>query len=441
MISFLKKRGAAMLIFVLFFAFTSSVMVFTLSQNIYMDLSDLNQISRSKQAYMAAESAVEDVTYRRVFGTFSVDNTESVTVGGVTGQAVTVYNSASDEYTITGQATKDTVLRKSVVTMSITGGSAFNYGLQTGTGGIIMSNNSHIYGNVYSNGIVTGAGSATVHGDIVSAGATGQINTITATGTVYANTINRVTVGKDAYYNTQVGTNAQNPVTGTRYTPAANQPLATLPLSTTTIQEWKDAITTYGTTILATDPACSSGTYTIDTSITIGYLKVECDVDIKKLGTTVTVNGPIWVKGNLSFTQSPIINVDPLLGRRSVQFIVDNPTNRLTSSKIEVRNSTQFNGSGDYRSYIMLLSMNNSSSLGGTVKAIDVSQSANGSVLVYAADGLVDIANGINLREVTGHKINVANSSAVYYKSGLASLLFTSGPGGGYTIDDWRQLK
>ena len=315
--------------------------------------------------------------------------------------------------------------------------------MQAGTGGITLANNSSIVGNIYSNGIVTGAGNAQVTGDIVSAGPTGRINTIRATASVYANTIDRITAGLNAYYNVQIGTNAQNPVAGSRYTPVTNQPVVNFPISTTTIQGWKDDIATYGTTITAADPLCSSGTYTINTSVTIGFLKVECNLDIRKTsgGITVTLNGPIWVKGNLSFSQGPTMQVASALGRKSVQFIADNPTTRTTSSKIEVRNSTQFNGSGDSRSFIMLLSMNESAALGGTEKAIDVSQSANGKVLVYADRGLIDIGNGIALKEVTGYKINVAQNSSVTYESGLESLLFTSGPGGGYSLEDWRQVE
>jgi hypothetical protein len=135
------------------------------------------------------------------------------------------------------------------------------------------------------------------------------------------------------------------------------------------------------------------------------------------------------------------MQVDASLGRRSVQFIVDNPSNRLTSSKIEIRNSTLFNGSGDSRSFIMLMSLNESAALAGTQKAIDVTQSANGKVIVYADRGLIEIGNGITLKEVTGHKINIANSATVIYESGLSSLLFTSGPGGGYSLEDWRQVE
>jgi hypothetical protein len=442
MMKTLSQNGAAMMIFVLFFAFSAGAIIFSLNQSIYSDFRDYNQLGRGKQAFYTSESLLEDMVYRQVFDSFSLNSSETMSLGGASASATTTYDSAADEYVTESTGLLGTVQRQTQAVVTITGGSSFNYGLQAGTGGITLANSADIYGNVYANGSVVGSGSSEIFGDVVSAGASGLVERVVATGTVYANTINRITAGGDAHYNVQIGTNAQNPVTGTRYTPATNQPIVDFPISTTTIQEWKDDIATYGTVITAADPLCSSGTYTINTSVTIGFLKVECNLDIQKTGSgiTVTLDGPIWVQGNLSFSQGPDIRVDSALGRRSVQFIVDNPSNRLTSSKIEVRNSTQFYGSGDPRSYIMLLSMNNSAFNSGTEKAIDVAQSANGSVLVYADKGLVDIGNGIELTEVTGYKINVAQNADIIYESGLASLLFTAGPGGSYAVADWRQV-
>lgn len=438
-----QQSGAAMLLFVLFFAFASSVMMFTLNQGIFSDLSDFNALTRSKQAILASESGVEDVVFRHVFGTFSVDTVETITIGDVTATTTTVYDSDDDTYTVEGLADKGNVVRKSQATMTLGSGSAFNYGLQAGNGGITLSNNSDIYGNIYANGPVQGAGSAEVFGDIVSAGPSGIVADITATGSIFANTIDHINAGIDAHYNVQIGTNAQNPVGGVRYTPVTNQPVVELPISTTTIAEWEQVILDYGTIITASDPLCSSGTYTIDTNVTIGYLKVECNLDIKKTGasTIVTLDGPIWVEGNLSFTQGPTVRISPSLGRRSVQMIADDPADRNNGGVIEVRNATNFVGSGDSRSFIMLISQNEDAYLGGGNDAISVSQSANGSVIVYSNYGLITIGNNIDLKEVTGYEINVANGSSVTYESGLASLLFTSGPGGSYVLDDWQQIE
>lgn len=438
-----KQSGAAFLMFILFFTFSVTTMLFALNQSIFADVRDFSQLTRGKQAYVAAESLLEDVVYRQINGTFTLNTVELLTLNGATVSATSTYDSSDDEYRIVSEAEKNNVVRKSEVILAVGEGSSFSYGLQAGTGGITLSNNSDIIGNIYSNGPVYSSGSADVFGDLVSSGPSGLAKDVNVSGDVYANTIDLIDAVGDAYYNVQLGTNAQNPVGGTRYTPATNQPIVDLPISTTTIQEWKDAISTYGTTITAADPLCSSGTYTIDTSITIGYLKVECNVDIRKTGpsVTVTMDGPVWVAGNLSFTQGPIVRAAASLGRLSAQFIVDNPADRINSSRIEIRNATDFFGSGDSRSYIMLLSANESSKLGGVVRAIDVAQSTNGAVLVYAADGYINIGNNIDLREVTAHKIEVSNGSSVTYESGLASLLFTSGPGGGYVIESWKQIR
>ena len=437
------QTGAAMILFVLFFTFATTAIMFILGRGIFADLSDYNRLAEAKLSYLAAESAAEDVVLRRVFESYAIDSVESVTINDITAYATSTYDSAEDSYVISAAAQNGITLRKAEVEMSISGGSAFNYGLQAGTGGIELSNSSSVIGNVYSNGPIEGQGSATIYGDMVSAGPSGLAEDITATGSIYANTIDGIDAGGDAHYNVQIGTNGQNPVAGTRFTPATNLPTTSFPISTTTIQEWKDAVDSFGTVIASTDPACSGGEYEIDSSISLGYVRIECDVNIRKKGASVvvTLTGPVWVEGDLAFTQGPEIRVDASLGRRSAQFIVDNESNRTTSSRIEIRNSTDFFGSGDNRSYVLLLSANESSSLGGTEIAIDVGQSANGDVLVYTNEGLVDIGNNIDLRSVTGHQIDLSNGSSVTYESGLADLVFTSGPGGAYQLDDWGQVE
>lgn len=89
----------------------------------------------------------------------------------------------------------------------------------------------------------------------------------------------------------------------------------------------------------------------------------------------------------------------------------------------------------------MLLSMNESAETGGADYGIRISQSANGSVIAYTNSGLVEIGNGIDLRAITGYQINVAQNTDVIYEIGLTSLLFTSGPGGGYILNDWQQAQ
>lgn len=438
-----QSKGAAMLFFILLFLFASTALTFILTRTMFSDMAILHDLITSKQAFLVSESAAEEVAYRHVFGTYSVDNVETLTFNNIIAVATSTFDGATDEFIIESKANKEDSFRTSQIILTVGSGSAFNYGLQAGSGGIDLANSAGIIGNVYSNGPITGAGSSIVRGEVVSAGPSGYIYNIHATGSAYAHTIEDSLVEGDIYVATPLD-DITNSVLGTKYLNEPDLPTADLPISTTTVAEWKQAIIDYGTIIQSTDPECSGGTYTIDDPATIGYIKIECDLDVKDQGspaTVLTLTGPVWVEGNISFTSGPDIEVDPALGRRSVQMIADNESDRLTSSQIEIRNSTNFSGSGDSRSYIMLFSANESASLGGTEIAIDVSQSTNGSLIVYSGNGLIDIGNGIDLKEVTGYQINVAQNSDITYELGLADLMFTSGPGGAYVVSDWSEIE
>lgn len=429
-----------MLLFVLFFAFATSAMMFVLGQSIFADLSDFNRLSDSKRAFLASESLTEDVVYRHVFGTFSIDNEESLTLAGVSAYSTTTYDSVSDTFTVETEASVGIVIRKSEALLSIGAGSSFNYGLQAGNGGIDLNQGAAVYGNLYSNGQVTGFGSnqSYVYGDIVSAGATGLVSDLHATGTVWAHTIQDSKIEGDAYYMVDGG---GNDIDGAEDSSAADQSPIGFPLSTTTIQKWKDAITDIESVSDPSSVCFGGGPYEIDIDKSIGYTKFECDVEVTGNNTDLYVTGPIWVEGNLSFNNGPNIHADPDLDRMSVQFIVDNPADRETSSQIIIAQSTSFEGSGDERSFILLFSQNESAALGTGEVAIDIGNSGTGDFLAYAASGTVAIGQNIELTEVTAYQINISNNTDVIYKTGLANMLFTSGPGGSYVLDDWQQKQ
>ena len=87
----------------------------------------------------------------------------------------------------------------------------------------------------------------------------------------------------------------------------------------------------------------------------------------------------------------------------------------------------------------MLLSQNESASLGGTEPGVTISQSANGDVMMYSNFGSIEIKNNIDLKEVTGYHINIGNNADVFYDEGLKNQLFTAGPGGAYVLTDWGE--
>ena len=149
----------------------------------------------------------------------------------------------------------------------------------------------------------------------------------------------------------------------------------------------------------------------------------------------------MWVAGDIEIENSAIIKLAASLGANSVAVIADNSANRTTSSKIGLENSAQFQNSGTEGSYILFISQNNSASNGGSEKAITVENSASGEALIYAGHGEVHLKNSVNLREVSAYKIRLSNSAQVVYKTGLANLLFTSGPSGGYSIENWQESE
>lgn len=431
-----------MLIFILFFVFATSALTYMLARGIQTDISALNSLSASNQAYLTAESLAEDVAFRNIWTFAGVDDVEVLAFGNATATATTTEDSYNETRLVESSANLQGKVREATIELAIGAGSAFNYGLQSGNGGITMANSASVVGNVFSNGPIqgsTGGGKTSkIYGDAISAGPTGLIDNVHATGTSHSNTLSDSLIDGDAYYNV-VGD--PSVVLGTRNTPATNLATSALPILEETIDEWEQAVLDYGTVIASTSAECAGGTYTIDSTVSIGYLKIECNLDIEETGGDIfiTMTGPVWVTGNISFTQGPQVNVDPSLGRFSTQFIADNPDDRITSSKVEIRNSTTFQGSGDPRSIVLLVSRNESASLGGTEPAMTISQSANGDIMFYSNFGLVDIKNGIDLKEVTAYQISIAQNSDVLYDSGLANVNFTSGPGGGYVLTDWAE--
>lgn len=433
-----NTRGAALLFSIVFFLSISLTLVIAISQGAYDDLARYRALSLGKQSYYASEAGIEDAIYRHRDGK-SYSSSESFTVAGTD---VTVTRTTGvDTYTLLSEGNLRDAIRNTTAVIGIGDGASFNFGLQSGNGGILMSNSSSVLGNVYSNGTVEGQGNAIVRGDIISAGSSGLVDSIHATGSVWAHSIDNAVIDGDAYFHSS-STITATVVGGSSFAGFSDQATSALPISDEMVEEWKETIRTTGTVIASTSPQCSGGTYVINSNTTLGNVKIECNVEMRKQGasTVIIITNPIWISGNLSFSQGPTIVASSSLGSKSVQVIVDNESNRATSSKISVNQSTEFQ-SGNASSYVMLLSMNTSAENGGTEKAIDLAQSANGKVLVYAAHGLISLGNNISLKEVTAHQIDIANGAQVIYESGLVNLLFTSGPGGGFTIVSWRETE
>ncbi len=423
----INSRGAAILLMVLLFTLGALVITIGIGRGAYEDYATARTMLESRQSYYAAESGIEDAIYRHLEG-MTIGTSEVVTLGEAT--ATTSITTVLDEKHITTTGSEHSFVRTLAAIIRVGNGASFNFGLQSDTGGITMNNSSSVVGNAYSNGTITGGGSSMIYGDAISAGPSGLITGVHATGSAWAHTITNSTIDKNAYYQSISST----VVGGTSYPGSSDQATSSLPIEDSLIEQWKAQAEAGG---VITSPC----PYTINSDTTIGNVKIVCDnVTITGNNTNVTLTGPIWIDGNLTLEKANFY-VASSLGTNSTQIVVDDEGSHSTSSKITISQSANFYDEDGGNSYVLLLSRNSSALDGGAETAINMTQSANGKVLVYAAEGKINLANSVTMKEVTGYHIVLGNNTTVQYETGLASLLFTGGPGGSYIITSWTETE
>ncbi|KKT21257.1 MAG: hypothetical protein UW04_C0007G0009 [Parcubacteria group bacterium GW2011_GWB1_43_8] len=416
--------GQAILTAVVFFMFVSMIVVSGAYTVSYKESKSSRDFGTSKKSFFMAESGLEDLAYRMIKGK-NYDTVETLSLDGFFATTTVADISGDKEITATGTASK--MIRRSKIKLEAGGGTSFFYGTQTGEGGIVMSNSSEVIGNVFSNGPVVGHNSNIVRGDVISAGPSGLVDGIHATGTAYAHTIRDSNIDKDAHYTTISGAN----VGGISYPNSPDQATSSLPISDAQIDAWKTEASAGGT-------HSSPCPYNISGAVSIGPKKINCDLNISG-SAVVTLGGPVWVSGNINFSNTADVKINSSLGDKSVAVIADKETNRSSGSRIFISNTVEFFGSGNDKSYILLVSRNNNAEGGGSTSAIDISNSANGKILLYAPHGLMYLSNSISVKEASAYKIQLSNSAKIIYETGLSNLLFTSGPSGGYSIESWRE--
>ena len=277
---------------------------------------------------------------------------------------------------------------------------------------------------------VTGSGGNAIWGDVVSAGPSGSVSLINASSTIFARSIDNSIAGKDAYFKNISNTT----VLGTSYPNSTDQATSSLPISDELISQW-EAEALAGGVITTPCPYKITGS----SVVTLGPVKINCDLEVSN-SSTLYLAGMVWVKGDVTLSNTGTIAISPSISGKTAAIIADDPANRSSGSKINVSNSTTYLGSGA-NSYVMLLSQNNSAKNGGGTKAIEVQNSVSGKLLVYSPYGEILLQNSVSIKEVTAWRIRLKNSAQVIYETGLANLLFTSGPAGGYLFDKWREVQ
>lgn len=419
------RGGQAVLCAVIFFLAALSLSLFSITAPVLSIERSVHALLQSQRSLFLAEGGIEDAVYRIRTGK-AIGAQETVTLGS--------YSAVTDITTVSGNekqivAVGDVNDYQRALRASLTTGvgADFSYGVQLGDGGLVLENTSRIAGNVYSNGPVDGAGSNLILGSAVSAGPGGLIRDVHATSSAYAHNIIDVTIDADAHYQSISGST----VGGTSYPGSPDQATSTLPITDAMVAAWESGAVAGGT---ITSPC----PYTITSNVPLGPVKINCDLIIEG-SPTVTLGGPVWVTGNITVKNTPLIRIASSLGTTSVAVIADNPANQMTSSAIGLQNSALFSGSGSSGSYVLMLSQNRSAEAGGSEKAVIIKNNVSGALLAYAGHGEVQIENSVNLKEVTAYRVRLKNNAEVLYETGLANLSFSSGPGGGWEIKSWGE--
>ncbi len=422
-----RKSGQVMLTVVVFFMFASMTIVFGVINPILKQVAVGNTLVSSNGSYFLAQSALEDAYYRLKYRK-QVGPTETLSLNGGTTN-ITITDTVASGKKIISDADVYNHDRKMEAVLVIGSGVSFNYGVQSGRGGFYLENSSSITGNIHSAGPVIGAGNI-VRGDVVSSGPTGLVDGILATGTVFSHNITNSTVGKDAHYVNISGTT----VTGTLYPGSADQPEAPFPIPDSQIAQWESDAAAGGTL------SCTNGKYTVSFDMTLGPNKIPCNLEIKGSGITLTVAGPLWVTGNITTQVSPMIRMAAALGSSNVAVIADNPSDTTGSGIITIGQNTTFAGSGSPNSFVFMITQNNSAETGGNTNAIVMGQGSS-ALVAYANHGQITLQQSVGVIEVTAYKIILQNTANVVYDTGLPSVLFQSGPSGGYAVLSWKEIE
>lgn len=233
-------------------------------------------------------------------------------------------------------------------------------------------------------------------------------------GDVHANTIDRLIIEKQAYYqvitnSTVGGSSCPNPNChpGTEDPPPQN-----FPISEANILSWKNEAATAGP---LSQPTCGSqiawGPGKFSGNLTLGN---QCIIKVKT---------PIWIAGDITMGNENRFTLDSSYGTGSGIIVTD--------GKSTLGNENKLLGTGQGNSILVLLTTYDSRTNNNS--AITIGNIGNTGVF-YADKGIIDPGNNNQFKEITAWKIKITNESIIDYETGLASILFTSGPTGGYTL-------
>lgn len=419
----------------------------------------------TEQTFFAAEAGLNEALRRLSINpvpgpfTFTIDtvNVDVTVTTAVSPNPCTFDPDLSYPRVIESRATdltgKIRTVRLYACSSAYSGG--FDYAVQGGSGGIYMDPNSFIIGKVYSNGGITGGNNAEIRklnsGDGVHIAQSNTLDNVDVEGDVHARTIRNSILGGKAYYRTVAGTvranttdncvaNENGPncfdidVTG-----LADPTPKNLPISDADVQKWRDEIDDAGNPNAPLGPsggACPAQTHCVTGTVTLGRQKIEGNLYLG-IGSTLILNGNLWVTGNVHFDNNGTVQLSNSLGGGSAVVIVEGTSN--------VENNLIMQGNGDPRSFLLFLSTN-ASGLGqscsnpGTIPAVHASNNSD-SIIFGAIHGLLKVKNNGHLNAAAVEQLCLENGASVTFNPNIAAFTVPSGGGDelGVALGTWQE--
>lgn len=409
-----SKRGFIISIITFFVLAIMISVAITMSALVFYRQQISTNAVKSTQSYYAAEAGIEDALLRLNKNPTIAVTSYDLSVGESVAN-VTILDAVSNSKNIESQGNTQELIRKVKATYVFEGeGNSFFYGIQVGEGGLIMNNNSKIIGNVFSNGHVTGGNGSAITGTVQISGS--------------GNKLSNVDIGVDAYVD--ICENNGTNITGVLHANNANNcnygsltaselPVnpVPLPIADSQIDAWR---------VEAANSQIINNNFVIDNSTTqsLGPAQIMGSLTVKK-NSTLNVTGTISVFGPIIFENGSTVKLDNFYGYYSGVII--------SSNTINVKNGSLLEGSGQEGSYLLVVSTMpyNSSS-------INVDNNAFGAIF-YTNNGGITLSNNTGVKAIIGYQITLNNNAEVTYESGLSNVLFYSGPGGGWKVENWEE--
>lgn len=242
-------------------------------------------------------------------------------------------------------------------------------------------------------------------------------------GDAYAHEVNGSTISGTLYCQTGSGNNKS---CNTTLSDPLPQPF---PVSDGNINTWKDEAEAGG---------IINGDYTpTGLASSLGPRKISGNLLIPG-NHTLTLTGTVWVTGNLTIANGAKVKLSASYGNSSGVL--------LTDGLIRPENNVEFYGSGAEGSYLLLLTTSdcpNGAGCGGN-KAVVLSNNVglnSNQYIINAQKGTVWFSNNADVKSVIADRVHLSNNAYVHYDSGLADTNFSSGPSGGYTITEWKEVE